>query len=39
MRGFLVLGSILALLVGWLFWATTDANAQPPAPAYVWVPN
>lgn len=39
MRGFLVLGSILALLVGWLFWVAPDANAQPPAPAYVWVPN
>lgn len=28
MRGFLVLGSILALLVGWLFWAAPNAHAR-----------
>ncbi len=33
MRGFLILTTILAALVGWLFWAAPNSQAAPPVPA------
>lgn len=33
MRGFLVLGSILAALVGWLFWASPESAGHVSDPA------
>lgn len=35
MRGFLLLGAILAGLVGWLFYAAPDTQAAAPSPSFV----
>jgi hypothetical protein len=36
-RGFLILGSILTVLVGWLFYAAPDTQAATPSPSFVLI--